>query len=146
MAGFIYIMSNPSFGGLIKIGKSDFDPVKRKDELDNTSVPDSFKIEYYAFTENHHELEKLVHQTLQHFRHKKNREFFNCQIDTAAKIIRDLAKENLKYQEINYTIDEEEEIEEEEIKEDNIMNEFDKKFYYALAMLGIFIFMFYVLI
>ena len=115
------------------------------EEFSNALTKSKGDTEYAAFTENHHELEKLVHQTLQHFRHKKNREFFNCQIDTAAKIIRDLAKENLKYQEINYTIDEEEEIEEEEeIKENNIMNEFDKKFYYALAILGIFIFMFYV--
>ncbi len=106
MAGFIYIMSNPAFGNLIKIGKSDFDPVKRRDELANTSVPDDFKIEYYAFLENHHQIEVIIHKSLNQFRHKNNREFFNCEVHMAAKLIKDIAKNKLKYEEINYSINE----------------------------------------
>ena len=107
MAGFIYIMSNPTFGKLIKIGKSDFDPIKRRDELSNTSVPDDFKIEYYAFLENHHQIEPMVHESLKHFRHKNNREFFSCEIHTAAQLIKDIAKSDFKYEEINYSIENE---------------------------------------
>ena len=44
MAGFVYVMSNPSLSeGLLKIGKSDKDPTKyRVDELQTTGVPEPF--------------------------------------------------------------------------------------------------------
>ena len=50
--GFIYVMSNPSFvDGQIKIGKSSKDPSIRKAELDTTSLPEPFEIEYFAFVD-----------------------------------------------------------------------------------------------
>ena len=46
MNGFIYIMSNPTFGNRIKIGKSKGDPSSfRKDDLYSTGVPEPFKVE-----------------------------------------------------------------------------------------------------
>ena len=55
MNGFIYIMSNPVFkDGRIKIGKSKSDPSSwRLNELYTTGVPEPFKVEYSAFTENY---------------------------------------------------------------------------------------------
>jgi hypothetical protein len=77
MAGFIYIMSNPSFvSGRIKIGKSDRDPEEfRKSELDGTAVPEPFKVEY-AFVDDHHTLERTLHKTFDYARANKQREFF----------------------------------------------------------------------
>ena len=48
MAGFVYIMSNPSFAdGRIKIGKSDRDPEEiGKPALNSTGEPEPFKVEY----------------------------------------------------------------------------------------------------
>ena len=53
MAGFIYIMSNSAFPNLLKIGKSTKDPTKdRVSELNQTGVPEPFKVEYYALVED----------------------------------------------------------------------------------------------
>jgi ribosome-associated protein len=78
MGGFVYIMSNPSFrDGRLKIGKSDRDPDEfRRTELETTGVPEPFRLEYYAFVDDHHELEQLVHQHFAEFRPNPRREFF----------------------------------------------------------------------
>ena len=101
LSGFIYILSNPSFGGLLKIGRSDFDPAKRKAELETTAVPDAFKIEYYAYVENHNKLEYKIHNALKEYRPKANREFFNCNIHLAIETIRRVSGQQLKYEENN---------------------------------------------
>ena len=94
-------MSNPSYIGLLKIGMSDFDPVKRKSDLESTGVPDPFKIEYYALVDNHRKLEHKIHNTLKEYRHRANREFFNCDIYFAIETIRKVSDKNLKYEENN---------------------------------------------
>ena len=62
MAGFVYIMSNPSFAdGRIKIGKSDRDPEEfRKSELNSTGVPEPFKVEYSAYCPSSYKLEHMA--------------------------------------------------------------------------------------
>jgi hypothetical protein len=103
MAGFVYIMSNPAFAdGRIKIGKSDRDPEEfRKSELNSTGVPEPFKVEYSAYVQNHHELEKKIHRHFHAQRPNKNREFFTCSIMDAISAIRDLAGKALKFED-NY--------------------------------------------
>jgi hypothetical protein len=94
MAGFIYIMSNPSFiVGRVKIGKSDRDPMEfRKYELETTGVPEPFKVEYFAFVDDHHSVEKAVHAALEACRGNKLREFFDISVSEAVSIIRGNAK------------------------------------------------------
>ncbi len=102
MAGYVYIMSNPAFPDRIKIGKSDRDPDDfRKHELNSTGVPEAFKVEYWAYVDNHHEIEKQLHRRFQSSRPNKNREFFTCSIPAAIDAIRELEgptlKEKVKY-------------------------------------------------
>ena len=79
MAGFVYVMSNASFDGRLKIGMSVKDPTgERVNELNNTtSLPEPFLVEYYCFVDRHDQLEKLIHKELDGFRPNKKREFFN---------------------------------------------------------------------
>ena len=103
MAGFIYIMSNPAFPDLIKIGKSKKDPTTdRVSELNQTGVPQPFKVEYYSLVENENLLERLIHQHFENARPNKNREFFNIDPAIAINIIRELALEHspIKYEEV----------------------------------------------
>ena len=103
MAGFIYIMSNPAFPNLLKIGKSTKDPTKyRVNELNQTGVPEPFKVDYYAFVEDEDDLERMVHDELASQRPNKNREFFSVDYIEAIKTIRDLANQHsvLKYEQI----------------------------------------------
>ena len=103
MAGFIYIMSNPAFPNLLKIGKSKKDPtVDRINELNQTGVPEPFKVEYYAFVEDADYLERMIHEELAAQRPNKNREFFSVDCIEAIRTIRNLANQHssLKYEQI----------------------------------------------
>ena len=103
MAGFIYMMSNPAFPNLLKIGKSKKDPTTdRVNELNQTGVPEPFKVEYYAFVEDEDYLERVVHQKFTSQRPNKNREFFSVDCVEAIDAIRQLSevKAKIKYEEV----------------------------------------------
>jgi len=102
MAGFVYIMSNPAFPGLLKIGRSRKDPtIDRVNELSlSVGVPQPFKVEYSAFVENNELLETLVLDYFSAYRPNKSRKFFNISCSVAIPAIRDLASQNtpIKYE------------------------------------------------
>ena len=113
MAGFVYIMSNPAFPDLIKIGMSKKDPTKdRVSELNQTGVPQPFKVEYYAYVEDESLLERLLHQKFEDERPNKNREFFNTNPAIAINALKELASIHspIKYEEIYFLTPEELEI------------------------------------
>ena len=93
MAGFIYIMSNSAFPNLLKIGKSKKDPTTdRVNKLNQTGVPEPFKVEYYAFVEDEDYLERAVHQMFASRRPNKNTEFFSIDCVEAIEVIRQLSE------------------------------------------------------
>ena len=95
MAGFVYIMSNPAFPNLIKIGKSRKDPTTdRVSELNQTGVPQPFKVEYYALVENENYLEQELHEFYDSKRPNKSREFFSVDCSEAIETIRSLSEAN----------------------------------------------------
>lgn len=102
MNGYIYILSNPSFvEGRIKIGKTERDPEDyRRYELDTTGVPEPFKVEYWAYVKNYHELEKHLHKKFSEQRVRSNREFFTVDVSDVIIEIRSngILKENINYE------------------------------------------------
>ena len=105
MAGFIYIMSNPAFPNLLKIGKTSKDPTSNRiNELNTTGVPYPFRCEYYALVTNHDLFERMVHKELNQFRTNENREFFEVDCSKVINLIRDKAKAEglFKYEEVFY--------------------------------------------
>jgi hypothetical protein len=89
MPGYIYILSNPAFPNLIKIGKSERDPVAfRASELYTTGVPHEFVVEYCALMDDYHFVEQECHRLLIQFRPNKSREFFNYSVPEAISVIR----------------------------------------------------------
>ena len=109
MAGFVYIMSNPAFAdGRIKIGKSDRDPEDfRKAELSSSGVPEPFKVEYWAYVDNHHDIEKKVHHHFSQYRPNKNRVFFTTSIPIAIDAIRELSKSGILKEKVSFKSPEE---------------------------------------
>jgi hypothetical protein len=90
-------MSNPAFPNLLKIGKSKKDPTTdRVIELNQTGVPEPFKVEYYAFVEDEDYLEKAVHRKFASRRPNKNREFFSVGCVEAIDAIRQLSSPHSK--------------------------------------------------
>ncbi len=84
--GYVYVLSNPSMPGIVKIGRTFRDPRARVAELSGaTGVPTPFIIEATVSTWNCVWLEKLVHLQLGRRRINSNREFFRCSLDEALK-------------------------------------------------------------
>ena len=77
--GYVYILTNPSFKeDWIKIGKSSRPVDIRSKELDKTAVPLPFEIFATMKTCKYHEVEQLVHKTIDRLtdlRIRQNREF-----------------------------------------------------------------------
>lgn len=89
--------------GLIAKGASSKDPTTdRVSELNQTGVPQPFKVECYSLVENENLLERLIHQYFENARPNKNREFFSIDPAIAINIIRELALEHspIKYEEV----------------------------------------------
>ncbi len=107
-------MSNPAFPNLIKIGKSKKDPTTdRVKGLNQTGVPEPFKVEYYAFVQDEDYLEKVLHHKFIEKRPNKNREFFELECVTAIDAVRKLLldKAAIKYEEVFFVTKEQLELE-----------------------------------
>lgn len=86
MAEYIYILSNPSMYGLLKIGKTTKSPNKRMIELHSTGVPTPFVLEFAAEVDDCSYSERAIHEALDDYRVSKNREFFKIEIKKALQI------------------------------------------------------------
>lgn len=94
-AGYVYILTNPSFKeDWVKIGKSSRPVDIRSKELDNTAVPLPFEIYATLKTHKYSEAEKLIHRYIERFtnlRIRDNREFFNVSPEEALDIFKEVA-------------------------------------------------------
>ena len=85
--GYVYILSNPSMPGLLKIGMTRFDPSRRVQELSSaTGVPTPFQLVYYREFYDCVAAEIEIHSILasKGLRYNDQREFFT--IDTVEAI------------------------------------------------------------
>jgi T5orf172 domain len=83
--GFIYILSNPSMPGILKIGYTSGTVEKRAAELSSPSgVPEAYTIEKtFAVYSTPRDVEKKVHRVLNARRVSHSREFFRLSLDDA---------------------------------------------------------------
>lgn len=96
-AGFVYILTNPSFRkDWVKIGKTKRMVDVRSKELDNTAVPLPFEIYATFETSDCDKVESMIHDTIDSLapkaRVRKEREFFKLLPSKAAKIFAIVAK------------------------------------------------------
>lgn len=84
---YLYIFSNPSMPGMLKVGSTTRPPHERKLELHSTGVPTPFEIEYVFVVADCSACEQLAHRALHAYRVSTNREFFSVSIKTALKKI-----------------------------------------------------------
>ena len=84
MKGWVYVLSNESLDGLVKIGFSTKDPQSRAKELSgDTGVPTPFIVEYEMLVEDPHSCEQRAHDLLDDKRVNQRREFFHCSVNDA---------------------------------------------------------------
>jgi len=91
MKGFVYVISNPSLPGLVKIGYSMKDPhLRAGNDFDPAGLPDDYVVEYHALVDDPREVEQQVHARLKDQRHKK--EWFKVSAQIAVVNIESVAK------------------------------------------------------
>ena len=90
-AGYVYILTNPSMPGLIKVGRTFRDSRARAKELHTTGVPSPFEVSFEVFSEEHESLEKKLHAQIDEFRVNGNREFFRYPLRSAIQALLDLS-------------------------------------------------------
>lgn len=91
--GYIYILINASFEGLVKIGETMRSPEERARELSQgTGIPSPFLVAYSKQVSDSVKAEKMLHQKLDQFRIRSNREFFRISLEEAIKHMEAVAK------------------------------------------------------
>jgi hypothetical protein len=85
---WIYVLSNPSMPGLLKIGYTKNSPEDRAHQISNaTGVATPFKVEYSFKCHEGQFLEEEVHRYLESYRVATNREFFKLELYDAVEAI-----------------------------------------------------------
>lgn len=101
--GYLYVLINESYKGLVKIGITSLSPSERARSLSsNTAVPTPFKVAYELFVENCEELEKKIHTELEEYRINPRREFFNYPLNKAIELVQSYSKKETDRQKENY--------------------------------------------
>jgi hypothetical protein len=85
---FVYVLTNKSMPGLVKIGFSSWLPEDRAKDLYTTGVPEPFKVNYYTTTSWPQAVEGKVHQLLSDYRVNPRREFFRVTVEQAINTVR----------------------------------------------------------
>ena len=91
--GYVYVMTNSSIEGQVKIGKTTRDPYERAKELSSaTGVPTPFVVVFYKPFKDCHFAEKTIHHYLEKkgYRVNNNREFFNMSIPEAIDVVQSM--------------------------------------------------------
>lgn len=87
-SGYVYILTNPSTSGIIKIGKTRQNPDERAKALSSSSgMPIPFIVVYQAYFGDYDQAEQFVHSRLDEFRITDNREFFQVAIPVAVDAV-----------------------------------------------------------
>lgn len=90
--GWVYILTNPAFPHLVKIGCTGRSPAVRCRELTAaTGVPAPFSVAWAAPVADFARCEALVHAKLDRLRSNSSREFFRCDVSTARAMIEQAA-------------------------------------------------------
>jgi hypothetical protein len=85
---YVYILSNPTYPELLKIGHTRDDVSERAGSLSSaTGVLAPFQIEYWCLTLNAQTVERRVHEKFKSVRENKKREFFKVDLDEAIEEI-----------------------------------------------------------
>ena len=90
--GYIYVLSNSTMPGLLKIGFTNRDVNDRMQELSaSTGVPTPFEVEYYCLTRDVEIIEAEVHNRFSKYR-QSGKEFFSIPLAQAVATIDSLIR------------------------------------------------------
>jgi len=90
---WVYVLSNPTMPGLLKIGYTTNSPEDRASQISrSTGVPLPFKVEYAHKCHEGEFFEYEVHKALDAYRVNNDREFFKITLEEAKSVIETLGQ------------------------------------------------------
>ena len=93
---WVYVMSNASMPGALKIGYTKNDPTTRAKQLSSsTGVASPFVVEHAFRCFNAEALENELHKFFDSYRISNNREFFRLSLDEVKKCVKNLGQRYL---------------------------------------------------
>ena len=102
--GWVYVVTNPSLSGIVKVGYTTRqDVAKRLQEFDQAGLPYPYEVAYKVWVSEPRKLERRVHQFLTI--EKENKEWFRCSVERAQEAIDHLvsAHKELVHKQKQYT-------------------------------------------
>ena len=90
--GYIYVLHNEIMPNLYKVGWTERSPEERAQELSATGLPEPFKVIFSVPTDMSMEVEKKIHEKLDKFRYRSDREFFKTDLNTIKEAINETLK------------------------------------------------------
>lgn len=85
--GYVYVLSNPSMPGVVKVGRSKIGGKHRAQQIYTTGVPEPFRLEFEVMVDDASEVEALAHERLSFCRVNGSREFFRCEVMDAIWVV-----------------------------------------------------------
>lgn len=90
---WVYILTNPAIGGMIKIGYTKLDPFERAAQVSRgTGVPLGYEVEWAYKCYKGERIEKEVHKYFKKQRVSPTREFFRVTLEEAKQIIEQIGE------------------------------------------------------
>jgi hypothetical protein len=84
---YIYVLGNSIMPDLYKIGWTERSPEERAKELSYTGLPEPFKVLYSKTTNLSDVVEKEIHEELDEYRYRSDREFFKADLNLIKQTI-----------------------------------------------------------
>jgi hypothetical protein len=89
---YVYIMTNESVPGQVKIGMTTLTPQQRAKQLSGTSVATPWNVAFYWKCFRSRLLEAELHDYFKAYRVSDNREMFHLDVETAKRAVKKLGK------------------------------------------------------
>ena len=86
--GFVYVLTNDSMPGLVKVGMTSYLPEDRAQDLYSTGVAEAFNVAFRTATSHPRAVEQRAHDLLQEYRTNPKREFFRVDVAMAIEAVR----------------------------------------------------------
>lgn len=91
LRGWVYVITNKSLPGLVKIGFSSKDPSLRARQFDEAALPHPYEVVYDILVANPFQMEQTIHRYLKSAGLHEKKEWFRCSESEAIDVIRRIA-------------------------------------------------------
>jgi hypothetical protein len=91
LGGYVYVLVNKQYPGMCKIGMTTNHPTKRLQQINSAGVVVDWEIAYVFKCARPYDFEQAIHHKLNDIRSRKDREFFDIELQDTIDLIEEMA-------------------------------------------------------